>query len=56
MVEMMMAGTPLGAEMANAAPSVTGKVIEEVALGLGEYEDDFGLALPMQAWVIVAVR
>jgi ubiquinone/menaquinone biosynthesis C-methylase UbiE len=56
MVRMMMAGTPLGAEMANADARVTAKVIDDVASGLADYEDDFGLALPMQAWIINAVK
>jgi ubiquinone/menaquinone biosynthesis C-methylase UbiE len=54
MVSMMMAGTPLGAEMADAAPDLLARVVNEVTAGLADYEDDLGLALPMQAWTIVA--
>ena len=54
MVTMMMAGTPLGAEMAGADPTLLARVVDEVTAGLADYEDDLGLALPMQAWTIVA--
>jgi hypothetical protein len=54
MITMMMAGTPLGVEMAGASPSLLAHVVGEVAAGLADYEDDHGLALPMQAWTIVA--
>lgn len=54
MVRMMMSGTPLGAEMAKAGPAVLQTVIGEVTERLAAYNDDEGLALPMQAWVITA--
>ena len=54
MVRIMMAGTPLGAAMANTDPSVVQRVIDEVTEGLAQYEDDRGLAIPMQAWVVTA--
>jgi SAM-dependent methyltransferase len=54
MVHIMMAGTPLGAAMADTDPGVVQRVIDEVTGGLTQYEDDRGLAIPMQAWVITA--
>jgi ubiquinone/menaquinone biosynthesis C-methylase UbiE len=54
MVRIMMAGTPLAAAMGEADPSVLQTVITEVTTGLAEYEDDQGLALPMQMWVVTA--
>jgi SAM-dependent methyltransferase len=54
MVRVMMAGTPLGAAMANTDPAVVQKVIDDVTEGLAQYEDDRGLAVPMQAWVVTA--
>jgi len=40
--------------MAEADPAVLQTVIAEVTTGLSAYEDDRGLALPMQAWVVTA--
>jgi SAM-dependent methyltransferase len=54
MVRIMMAGTPLAAAMAEADPAVLQTVIAEVTEGLSAYDDDQGLALPMQAWVVTA--
>ena len=54
MVRIMMAGTPLGTAMAQADPAVLKTVIAEVTTGLAAYDDDQGLALPMQAWVVTA--
>ena len=54
MVRIMMAGTPLATAMAEADPAVLQTVIAEVTTGLSAYEDDRGLALPMQAWVVTA--
>lgn len=54
MVRIMMAGTPLATVMAEADPVVLQTVIAEVTKGLAAYEDDQGLALPMQAWVVTA--
>jgi len=54
MVRIMMAGTPLAVAMAEADPAVLQTVITEVTTGLSAYEDDQGLALPMQAWVVTA--
>ena len=47
-------GTSLAAAMADADPAVLQTVIAEVTEGLSAYEDDQGLALPMQAWVVTA--
>lgn len=52
MVRIMMAGTPLAAAMAGADPTVLEAVIAEVTAGLAMYEDDYGLALPMQVWMV----
>jgi len=54
MVRIMMVGTPLATAMAEADPAVLQTVIAEVTEGLSAYEDDQGLALPMQAWVVTA--
>ena len=54
MVRIMMAGTPLATAMAEADPAVLQTAIAEVTEGLAAYEDDQGLALPMQAWVVTA--
>jgi hypothetical protein len=54
MVRVMIAGTPLGSAMANTDPGVLGRVIDKVTEGLAHYEDDRGLAIPMQAWVVTA--
>lgn len=54
MIRMMMAGTPLAAAMADADPAVLNSVIADVTAGLGDFEDDAGLALPMQMWVVTA--
>jgi len=54
MIRIMMAGTPLGAKMNDADLNVLQAVIDEVTSGLSEYEDDHGLAIPMQSWVITA--
>jgi ubiquinone/menaquinone biosynthesis C-methylase UbiE len=54
MVRIMMAGTPLVTAMAEADPDVLQTVIGEVTEGLAGYEDDQGLALPLQAWVVTA--
>lgn len=54
MVQIMMAGTPLATAMADADPAVLQTVIAEVTAGLSAYNDDQGLALPMQAWVVTA--
>jgi len=54
MVRIMMAGTPLAAAMAEADPAVLQTVIAEVTERLSAYDDDQGLALPMQAWVVTA--
>jgi SAM-dependent methyltransferase len=54
MVRIMMAGTPLATAMAEADPAVLQTAIVEVTEGLAAYEDDQGLALPMQAWVVTA--
>jgi ubiquinone/menaquinone biosynthesis C-methylase UbiE len=54
MVRIMLAGTPLGAVMDNINPQVLQTVIDEVNVGLSDYEDDRGLAIPMQCWVVRA--
>jgi SAM-dependent methyltransferase len=54
MIRIMMEGTPLGAAMGKADSSLLQSVIAETTQGLSEYEDDHGLALPMQAWVVTA--
>lgn len=54
MVRIMLTGTPLAMTMAEADPGVLRTVIAEITAGLVEYEDDHGLALPMQAWVVTA--
>lgn len=54
MIRIMIAGTPLGAKMNDADPKALQAVIDEVTSGLSEYEDDRGLAIPMQSWVITA--
>lgn len=54
MIRIMMVGTPLAAAMAEADAAVLQTVIAEVTEGLSAYEDDKGLALPMQAWVVTA--
>lgn len=54
MIRIMMEGTPLGAAMGKADPTVLQSVIAETTQSLSEYEDDQGLALPMQAWVVTA--
>jgi len=54
MIRIMMAGTPLAATMADADPAVLQTVIAEVTEGLSGYDDDQGIALPMQAWVVTA--
>jgi hypothetical protein len=54
MVRTMMAGTPLATAMAEADPAVLKTVIAEVTTRLAAYDDDQGLALPMQAWVLTA--
>lgn len=54
MVRIMMAGTPLATAMAEADPALLQTAIAEVTEGLAAYEDDQGLALPMQAWVVTA--
>jgi ubiquinone/menaquinone biosynthesis C-methylase UbiE len=54
MVRIMMAGTPLGGAMADADPGLVTRVIDEVTSGLENFVDDDGLAIPMQAWVILA--
>jgi ubiquinone/menaquinone biosynthesis C-methylase UbiE len=54
MVRIMMAGTPLGAVMSKQDPSRLRQVIDEVSAGLAEYNDDRGLAIPMQGWVVTA--
>jgi ubiquinone/menaquinone biosynthesis C-methylase UbiE len=56
MVRIMIAGTPLGAAMNNDNPEILRSIIDEVAAGLAEYEDDHGLAIPMQGWVVTARR
>jgi SAM-dependent methyltransferase len=54
MVRIMMAGTPLATAMAEADSAILQTVITEVTTGLSAYEDDQGLALPMQTWVVTA--
>jgi SAM-dependent methyltransferase len=54
MIRIMMAGTPLATAMAEADPAVLQTVIAEVTTGLAAFEDDHGLALPMQVWVVTA--
>lgn len=54
MVRIMMAGSPLAAVMSDADPTVLQMVVAEVTEGLSKYQDDIGLALPMQAWVATA--
>jgi ubiquinone/menaquinone biosynthesis C-methylase UbiE len=54
MVRIMMAGTPLAVAMAEADPTILPTVIAEVTMGLAAYEDDQGLALPMQMWMVTA--
>jgi ubiquinone/menaquinone biosynthesis C-methylase UbiE len=54
MVRIMMAGTPLGAVMSQQDASVLQQVIDDVTAGLAEYNDDHGLAIPMQGWVVTA--
>jgi len=54
MIRIMMAGTPLAATMAEVDPAVLQTVIAEVTSGLAAYEEDEGLALPMQKWVVTA--
>lgn len=54
MIRIMMAGTPLADVMSDADPALLETVVSEVTAGLSEYQDDRGLALPMQAWVVTA--
>jgi SAM-dependent methyltransferase len=54
MIRIMMAGTPLAAEMAKADAAVLDSVVRETTEQLAGYEDDRGLAIPMQAWVVTA--
>lgn len=54
MVQIMVEGTPLGAAMADAGEGVLEAVIAEVTDGLAGYVDDYGLAVPLQSWVITA--
>lgn len=54
MIRIMMAGTPLAAAMQDADPGVLKAVIAEATEALSAYEDDLGLALPMQAWIVTA--
>jgi hypothetical protein len=54
MVRIMMAGTPLATAMTESDPVVLKTVMAEVTTGLAAYDDDQGLALPMQAWVVTA--
>ena len=54
MIRIMMGGTPLAAAMQDTDPGVLETVIAEVTGELSAYEDDLGLALPMQAWIITA--
>jgi ubiquinone/menaquinone biosynthesis C-methylase UbiE len=54
MVRIMMAGTPLGAVMSKQDTSLLDEVIDEVTTGLAGYDDDHGLAIPMQGWVVTA--
>ncbi|HYW93269.1 MAG TPA: methyltransferase domain-containing protein [Gammaproteobacteria bacterium] len=54
MIRIMMAGTPLAAAISKADDAVLGTVITEVTKSLAAYEDDQGLGLPMQAWVVAA--
>lgn len=54
MVRFMMAGTPLRAAMSKQEASAVQHIIDEVAAGLSEYNDDLGLAIPMQGWVVTA--
>lgn len=54
MVRIMMAGTPLGTTMSKQDTSLFQQVIDEVDASLREYNDDRGLAVPMQGWVITA--
>lgn len=54
MVRIMIAGTPLGAVMRQQDSSLLQQVIDEVTDGLAEYNDDHGLAIPMQGWVVTA--
>jgi len=54
MVRIMIAGTPLGTAMSEQDASVLQQVIDEVTAGLAEYNDDRGLAIPMQGWVVAA--
>jgi ubiquinone/menaquinone biosynthesis C-methylase UbiE len=54
MVRIMIAGTPLGAAMNQQDASILQQVIDEVTAGLAEYNDDRGLAVPMQGWLVTA--
>ncbi|MGA8262424.1 MAG: methyltransferase domain-containing protein [Arenicellales bacterium] len=54
MIRIMMAGTPLAAAMQDADPGALETVVDEVTEALSVYEDDLGLALPMQAWIVTA--
>jgi len=54
MIRIMMAGTPLAAEMADTDPAVLQTIISEVTEALHAYHDDQGLAIPQQAWVVTA--
>ncbi len=54
MIQIMLAGSPLANIMAETDPATMQLVIAEVETSLSFYEDDLGLALPMQAWVLTA--
>ena len=54
MVRIMIAGTPLGDVMSEQDASLLQQVIDEVSAGLVGYNDDRGLAIPMQGWVVTA--
>jgi hypothetical protein len=56
MVRIMMAGTPLATTMPEASAALIDQVISEVAAGLAEYEDDGGIAVPMQGWIVIAQK
>lgn len=54
LVRTFMEGTPLAPFMAEAGAATVAAVIAMVAERVGDYQDDDGLALPMQTWVATA--
>jgi len=54
MIRIMIAGTPLGNTMNDSNPELLETIIDEVTVGLADFVDDTGLAIPMQGWVVTA--